>query len=104
VRNFQAEVRQGLSPFRGRKLFPEPEIDDDAILPPVVKPEPRDEEDINGIDNDHNHNHNEEQDHRPLHHTEAAGLMDMAATTTTGQEEPHSGGCAHNSSDAIVLD
>jgi hypothetical protein len=29
--------------------------------------------------------------------------MDIAATTT-GQEEPHSGGCAHNSSDAIVLD
>lgn len=103
MRNFQAEVRQGLSPFRGRKLFPEPEIDDDAILPPIVKPEPRDEEDNNGVEN---HSHNEERDHRPLHHTEAVGLMDMAATTTTttGQEEPHSGGCAHSSSDAIVLD
>jgi hypothetical protein len=91
VRSFQAEVREGLSPFRGRKLFPEPEIDDDAILPPIIKSEPR-------HDDDH-HLHHHQPPH--LHQQDQAcsvAVMDVA------EAPPPAIGASGNGDDTIILD
>jgi hypothetical protein len=91
VRSFQEEVDRGLSPFRGRKLFPEPDIDDDAILPPLVKQEPKEEEET--------HPHAGDRTSPPSDENvnSAEQVATAAAMDVVGAEIPADG-------EAIVLD